>query len=180
VVLLDNHSIRLRASQKKSDQDPTSDILGPGLWISILLLWWNFISVEGGGKLWYMKELRCGLHYSPGFSIQLTAGNRQVLHSLKLQRMLFGPGYWFYVNQWTLGGVVLLSLRISRETLTAFLTSWGFSSHLFETPTFDSDHIKATATWGILLCFFLPYPGSSFLYFDRTVMFFSPCQHFQP
>jgi len=35
-----------------------------------------------------LEELGSGSHYSPGFAIELTAGNKQVLQSLELQRML--------------------------------------------------------------------------------------------
>ena len=40
----------------------------------------------GGRKL---KEFGCGSHHSPCFAIQLTAGHIRVLHSLKLQKVLF-------------------------------------------------------------------------------------------
>ena len=38
------------------------------------------------GKIWQLKELGCG---SPGFTIQLTVGEKHVLKSLVLEKVLF-------------------------------------------------------------------------------------------
>jgi len=84
---------------KKSDEGQTSDIIGPVSWVSALQLWWAVMKLDlswnwlfqhlnfhdGCGELWSLKELGCGSHHFPGFSNQLTVGNRQVSQSQVLE-----------------------------------------------------------------------------------------------
>ena len=115
LVSLDKYSIRTKISHQRQ----TSDIVSPVSWINTLELGWNLILVETQLSRWMIKKYDNWKNSALAHIIlQDLPFNWQLVKKMFWKVSCWKKCYsrsWFYVNQWILGGVMLMMIVFEKQ-----------------------------------------------------------------